>query len=157
MQTGSLNLWEDLLMLRDIINREVVSVDPDTKIDHVAKLMKEKDVGAVLVLSDGKPRGIITDRDIVLRCVAENLDSSDCSVESLVTDSVEVCKDSDGLYDCIEKMSASQVRRIPVVDQNGQVIGIVSFGDVLSVLSKELSELTSTTTAAGRTGFRSAA
>lgn len=139
-----------LFMLRDIINQGVVFVEPGTKIIDVARLMEEKDVGCVLVLDNDKPRGILTDRDIVVRCLAKNIDVSDCSIENVMTESVDSVKDTDGIFDCIEHMRKAGVRRIPVVDSSGKAIGIVSFGDLLAVLSKEFYDLAQSTTAAGR-------
>jgi CBS domain-containing protein len=103
--------------------------------------MAEKNVGAILVISEGKPLGIITDRDIVVRCVAENLDCDDTTVENVLTESIHVAKDTDGLFEVIRKMRTARVRRIPVVDGNGSAIGIISFGDIVGLLSRELVEV----------------
>ncbi len=125
-------------MLKEIISGKLVTVEPDAKLIDVARKMKEENVGAILVLTDGKPRGIITDRDIVLRCVAENLDCNDTTVENVLTEAVMTVKEYDGLYDAIRAMRDAKVRRIPVVDREGNAVGIVSFGDVVAILSKEL-------------------
>jgi CBS domain-containing protein len=135
-------------MLKDIINRNLLAIEPDAKVSDAAKLMASEDVGCVLILDNGKPRGMITDRDIVVRCLAKNIDVDDCTVENVMTESLETVKDTDGIFDCIEMMKGAGVRRVPVVDERGMAIGLVSFGDLLAVLSKELSELTSETTPA---------
>lgn len=129
-------------MLKEIVSRNLVATEPDAKITEVARLMADRGVGAVLVLSDdGKPRGIITDRDIVLRCVADHLDVEDTTVENVISESVHTVLDTDGLYDVIHKMREARVRRIPVVDKDGKAVGLISFGDIVSILAKELSEL----------------
>lgn len=134
-------------MLKDIlVNQSLVTVEPDAKVSEAARLMADKDVGAILVLTNGKPRGIITDRDIVVRCLAGNLDVSDTTVENVMTESLATCKETDGLFDCIRQMNSAGVRRIPVVNASGKAIGIVSFGDIAKFLSKELELLTSHTT-----------
>ena len=134
-------------MLRDILNNQhLVTCEPDAKVTDVAKLMADNDIGAVMVLTDEKPRGIVTDRDIVLRCVAQNTDVDDTTVEQVMTESVATCHENDGIFDCIMKMKQAKVRRIPVVDDSGKAVGIISFGDLLAVLSKEFVELTQTTT-----------
>ena len=135
-------------MLKQLINRHLVCVEPQTKISEVAKVMAQEDVGCVLVLDNGKPRGLITDRDIIVRCLAKNIDVEDCTVENVMTESLETVKSTDGVFDCIQTMRKAGVRRIPVVDEWGQVEGVISFGDLLAMLSKEFSELTETTTAA---------
>lgn len=133
-------------MLREIIQPDVVCVEPDARVTDVARLMSERDVGSVLVLTNDRPRGIITDRDLVVRCLAENLDPGDTTIENIMTESVESCFETDGIFDCIEKMRKTRVRRMPVVDEQGKAVGIVSFGDILAILTKELHALIETTT-----------
>jgi CBS domain-containing protein len=134
-------------MLKDIVNRDLVTIEPHETLLTVARLMEARDVGCVLVLNlNGKPRGLITDRDLVVRCVAKNLDLNDTTVENVLTESLVVCNQSEGFFDCIKKMRSAGVRRIPVVDDAGKAVGIVSFGDLMAVLSKELYALTETTT-----------
>lgn len=134
-------------MLRDFLNNQtLVTLDPNASVSEAARLMERKNVGTILVLTDGKPRGILTDRDIVVRCLAKNIDVADCTIENVMTESLEVCKYTDGIFECIQKMKDAKVRRIPVVDDSGKAIGIISFGDLLGVLSKEFIDLTQTTT-----------
>lgn len=134
-------------MLQNIINKNLVSVRPSANLLEVAQLMKRKNVGSVLVQdSDDKPIGIITDRDIVVRCVSDGKIASDCLVGDLMTEQPTTCKLDDGIYDCISKMRDAKVRRMPVVDNTGRAVGILSFGDLLAVLSRELADLTRSTT-----------
>ncbi|MCM2322718.1 MAG: CBS domain-containing protein [Oligoflexia bacterium] len=136
-------------MLREILKgQSLVTCEPDAKVSDVSRLMADRNVGSVLCLSNDKPRGILTDRDIVVRCLAKNIDVSDCTVENVMSESLEVCKDTDGIFDCIRKMEQAGVRRIPVIDSSGAAIGVVSFGDLLKVLSKEFSALVQHTTTA---------
>ncbi len=129
-------------MLKDIVNRKLVTTDPSAKICDVAQLMARFDVGCVLVVENKKIKGLITDRDIVVRCLAKNVSLDECPVKSVMTEAPVTVRDTDGIFDCIETMRGAQVRRIPVVDRSGEVVGILSFGDILAVLSKELAELT---------------
>jgi CBS domain-containing protein len=133
-------------MLRDVINRELTCVEPNSRVTEAAMLMEKKDIGCVLVLENGKPRGVLTDRDIVLRCVAKNVDVDDCTVENVMTETLQTVKETDGIFDVIETMRGAGIRRIPVVDAQGHAVGMVSFGDMLAILSKELYELTEGTT-----------
>ena len=142
-------------MLRDILGgQKLVTCEPDAKVVEVSRMMADHNVGTVLVLSNDKPRGILTDRDIVVRCIAQNIDVEDCTVEQIMTESVETVHDTDGLFDCIMKMKRAKVRRIPVVDDAEKAIGLISFGDLLGVLSKEFVELTQTTTPLEEQGQR---
>jgi CBS domain-containing protein len=130
-------------MLRDIIGKQdLVTCEPDAKVSEVSKIMADRNVGAVMVLTDNKPRGIVTDRDIVLRCIAKNVDVSDCTVEQIMSESVETVSVNDGLFDCIKKMHNAHVRRMPVIDEQGKACGLISFGDILAILSKEFVTIT---------------
>ena len=133
-------------MLRNIFNRNLVSVQPGVKLLDVAKLMAKQDVGCVLVVKDNKPCGLVTDRDIVVHCLALGHDSQVCSVEEVMSSDLHSVKETDGIFDCIRAMKAAKVRRLPVVDSEGNALGIVSFGDLLAVLGREFSELVETTT-----------
>ena len=128
-------------MLKDIIDRRVVSVEPDTKVIDVARKMSEENVGSVLVCVDNHCKGIVTDRDIVVRCIAQNVDVNDCTIEQILSEPIESAKETDGSYDCIRKMKSQEVRRMPVVDEKGEVVGLVSFDDLIVMLAKEINEL----------------
>lgn len=128
-------------MLRQIMTERLVTVEPDSKVSEAAKAMAREDVGCVLILDNEKPRGMLTDRDIVTRCVAKNVDVDDCTVENVMTESLQTVRESDGIYDCIEVMKGAKVRRVPVVDDKGHVLGIISFGDLIGILGNELSEI----------------
>ncbi|MEO5968953.1 MAG: CBS domain-containing protein [Bdellovibrionia bacterium] len=133
-------------MLKNIISNKLVSCEPGTNLLEVSKLMARENVGCVLVLQDNKPKGLVTDRDIVIQCVADGHVSENCMVDDVMSTDLQTVMDTDGIFDCIQAMKTSEVRRLPVVDSDGNAVGIVSFGDLLSMLSRELSELTSTTT-----------
>jgi len=107
----------------------------DTTIEEIANMMKAEDVGAVPVLDDDqKLAGIITDRDIVVRAIAEGEDPTECTAEDILSEQLHTIAPEADLAEAIELMSLHQIRRLPVVEEN-QVIGIVSLGD-LSVKSQ---------------------
>ncbi len=134
-------------MLNTIIRLELFSVKPEDSVTRVVDLMKNRNIGCVLVCDDQqKPVGIVTDRDIVLRCIGEQKDFKTCAARDLMTPAPKTVRDTDGLFDCIQSMHDAQVRRIPVVDAQGKALGIISFGDLLKILSKEFSNLIETTT-----------
>lgn len=134
-------------MIRDLLEeQELVTCEPDARVAEVARLMADRNVGAVLVLTRDKPRGIITDRDITVRCVGRNLDVNDTTVEQVLTESPETVEHTAGIFDCIQKMREARVRRMPVVDEEGRAVGIISFSDLLGILSKELVALAAATT-----------
>jgi predicted transcriptional regulator len=128
-------------MLKNLLTRKLVVVEPHSTVSEAAKMMEKEDVGCVLILDNDKPRGLLTDRDIVVRCVAKNVDVDDCTVENVMTESLLTVRDTDGIFECIETMHAAGVRRLPVVDEKNYTVGIISFDDLLAILSKELSGL----------------
>ena len=142
-------------MLRELVGpqlgQSLVSVSPETKVDAVSKLMADRDVGCVLVV-DAKNviHGIVTDRDIVLRCVARNINVHECPVSQVATPAPKTVREDAGVFDVIRTMEKAGVRRIPVVDAKNHPIGIFSFGDLLAILGKEFYAVTRHTTAAGR-------
>jgi len=117
---------------RDIMTRDVVACRPDSNLREVARLMRDEDTGAIPVLDEhNKVVGIVTDRDIVVRVLADlerNLDSS--VVRDAMSTDVYNVRPNDRLVDCIRKMGDKQVRRILVTDDNDRLKGIISMSDV---------------------------
>jgi CBS domain-containing protein len=89
----------------------------------------------------GRPLGIVTDRDIVLSVVATGLDSQVFTVGDLILKDLVTCQEDDGLFECIQKMRIHGIRRMPVVDREGVLVGIISVDDLIQLLAEELTEL----------------
>jgi signal-transduction protein with cAMP-binding, CBS, and nucleotidyltransferase domain len=129
------------MSLRNLVDRKLVSCVPSTPVLEVARLMDDENVGAILVLQDSKPLGIVTDRDIVLRCVVEGMDCRNQPVSDIMTDTVRTVTVNEGIYDIIKLMKEEEIRRVPVVDDFGNAVGLVSFGDMMALLGKEIHDL----------------
>lgn len=114
---------------RDIMTSEVKTASPEMSIREVAMIMREGDMGAVPVVNDGKLAGIVTDRDIVVRCVAEGKSAS-TSVSEAMTSEVFSVKPDDFVFEAIRLMGDKQIRRIPVVGENGELAGIIAMADI---------------------------
>ena len=100
---------------------------------HAALLMKSEDVGPIPIVSDRETKvlkGIVTDRDLVLKVVAEARDPKTTRVEEVMTTLVATCRSDDDADKAIELMQQHQVRRIPIVDGDGHLVGIISQADV---------------------------
>lgn len=110
-------------------------------ITYVAQLMKEKEAGTVLVINQNQPVGMVTDRDIALRCIHENKDPKKTPVEEIMSQPVQVITDDASILDMIEAMANAKVRRICLVDSNNTALGVVSISDVFELLTYELSRL----------------
>jgi CBS domain-containing protein len=121
------------MKIQDIMTSNPSSVTPDATIREAAQVMKREDVGIVPVIENqGEKRllGVVTDRDIAIRCVAEGKDGS-CRVSEAMSDDPATCGPNDDIDDVMETMSVEKVRRIPIVDERGSLVGIVSQADLL--------------------------
>ena len=135
--------------LENFVKKNVLTVSYDEAVSEIARLMRDNDVGAIVVCDEsGRPDGIITDRDIVLRCVAENIDCNQATARDVMTRQVETVPVSAGLIDVIECMRSAEVRRVPLVDETGRAVALLSFGDVFEFLASELGSLAEPLTAA---------
>jgi CBS domain-containing protein len=109
---------------------EVVSVQSDTRIVDAALVMKNLDVGPLPVVDSGRLVGVVTDRDITVRATAEGLDPHTTEVSEVMTREVVACHESDDVRRAARLMQDAQLRRLLVVDDAGNLAGIVSIGDL---------------------------
>ena len=125
--------------------REVVIAPRETSVLEAAKLMRQHHVGDIVVTDEAGgrcvPVGIVTDRDIVLEVLAQELDAASLSVGDIMTGDLITVKESEGVFRTIQLMRAKGARRAPVVDSEGALAGIVSVDDLVELLVDELSEL----------------
>ena len=115
--------------IRDLMTRDVETITPATTIQDAARLMRDLDVGALPVVQDGRLCGLVTDRDLAVRALAEG-QSAAMPVEIVMTESLLYCREDDSVDEVAAAMRERQVRRIPVVDADRHVIGIVSLADL---------------------------
>ena len=131
--------------ISEICNREVVIAKRDDTILETARLMRQHHVGDVLVVDDsgGKriPVGIVTDRDLVVEIIATGLDPAAITVGDIMVSELAVVKEDTGVFESIQYMRAIGVRRMPVVDDSGGLVGILTLDDLLELLADELSFL----------------
>ncbi len=116
-------------LVRDVMTHTVASCSPDMTLMEAAKLMNDLNIGDVVVMDDGKVRGIITDRDIVVRAVSKGVDARTERIKDHMTDSLVTGKTTWDLDKVADAMAKHQIRRLPIVE-NDTLVGIVSLGDV---------------------------
>jgi CBS domain-containing protein len=112
----------------DIMTADPVTVEPQTSVTAVARLMRDRDLGAVLVTDGDRLRGLVTDRDLVVRALAEGGDLEQTTVAGACSDDLVTVAPDDDLDRAVRLMRDHAVRRVPVVD-HGRPVGIVSLGD----------------------------
>ena len=115
--------------LREVMTANPVGLPADATLARAAEEMRDRGIGDVLVYDGDVVRGLVTDRDIVVRAVAAGTDPSKATLREIVTDGVVAMNADDSVDDAVKVMRARAVRRIPVVD-NQQVVGVVSIGDL---------------------------
>jgi CBS domain-containing protein len=114
--------------IRDVMTPNPRTVSPNDSIQSAARIMRDEDTGVVPVVDNGKPVGVITDRDIVIRAVAED-GKLNRPIREIVTTEVVAVHPDMSVQEATELMSEYQVRRLPVID-NDRLVGIVSIGDI---------------------------
>lgn len=118
--------------VRDVMTPNPECVSERDSIRDAARIMKDQDTGVVPVVDGKKVIGLITDRDIVVRGIAEGRDVSNASVNELMTKNVRSVKEDTPLNEVLDLMSSAEIRRVPVVNGNDELVGIVSLGDIAS-------------------------
>jgi len=117
----------------EVMTKKPVCCLPDDLATDAAELMKKEHVGSIPIIEDEQTRklvGIVTDRDLTIRIVAEGLDAKSTKVETIMTRNVVTCSAEDDLQKAVDTMSKHQLRRIPVVDEDNKILGIIAQADV---------------------------
>lgn len=131
------------MLVREIMSTRIVSVQPTSTVRDAALLMNRHNIGSVPVVEGNAVRGMLTDRDIVLRCVAADRDPSSVKVSDICSQGAVSVSPNQSLSDAMNLMATEQVRRLPVVD-NGSLVGMLSLADIAREKSgMELAEVIS--------------
>ncbi len=130
----------------DICIRDVVVAGPDTTVREAAKLMAKHHVGNLILVREearGRvvPTGIVTDRDIVRNVVAEGLDAGVFTLADLGVRELVSVQSDEGVFECMQHMRLNGIRRMPVLDREGGLVGIISLDDLIQLLAEEMGEL----------------
>ena len=118
---------------REVMTDNPVCCLPSDTVSQAARIMRREDVGPVPVVNDDQHKqliGIVTDRDLALKVVAESRDPNHTMVSDVMTSTIIACRETDDASTAIKAMEEHQIRRIPVVDAEGKIVGIISQADV---------------------------
>ena len=115
--------------INEVMTRDPITVDKQTTLAEVAKHMRDSDIGSLIVTDEGSAAGIVTDRDIVVRAVADGQDPTSTTVGQVATPNAVTLTPDQSVDDAIDVVREHNVRRVPVV-QDGRPVGIVSIGDL---------------------------
>jgi len=129
------------MLAKDVMKTEVVTVSPSAPITEAALSMREEAIGALVVVDDeGRPQGIITDRDIVVSVVANSKNPLEILVEEVMTKKLIVVQEDASIFEILKILAKNHIRRVPVM-RRGKLVGIVSVDDLIVIITTELSNL----------------
>lgn len=129
------------MLVDAIMNTDVATVSRDHTALRVARMMRDSNVGTVVVIDDSRrPIGILTDRDISLQIVASG-ESAEAAVDQIMSTPVIAVPENSLVFDVLREMSSRRVQRVPVVDRDGRLAGIVSIHDALLILVAEMNNI----------------
>lgn len=128
------------MKLGEQFRRNVATVEPEATLADAGKLMRERNVGDVVVVEYDEPLGILTDRDLAMALTVDG-HTAQTPISEVMSKPVITIREDQGIFNATQYMLGHQVRRLPVVDEDEKLVGIVTFDDMLSLLSRELSNV----------------
>jgi CBS domain-containing protein len=136
------------MKVKEMMHKGAEYVAPNAKLQVIAKKMRDYDVGSIPVCEGGRIVGMVTDRDIAVRALADGQDVSELEAKHVMSEDVVFCRDTEEAEDAIRIMEDNRIRRLPVLNEAKKLIGMVSLGDISHALSQELTgEVTRAVTA----------
>ena len=118
------------MQVQEIMSRDVTLIDPNTTIRDAAKEMRADDIGALPVGENDRLIGMVTDRDITMRAVAEDRAPATTAVRDVMSDRVYYCFEDDNVQEAADVMAEHQVRRLPVLNRDKRLVGVVALADL---------------------------
>ncbi|MDX2154973.1 MAG: CBS domain-containing protein [Hyphomicrobiaceae bacterium] len=127
------------MKVRDAMHKGVTWAGPDTTVAELSRMMRQNDVGAIPVGDNDRLIGMVTDRDIVCKGLAQNgFDAQRATAREVMTAGIHCCGENDDLEKAAEHMAQLQVRRLPVIDSNKRMVGMLSLGDISHAAGRDL-------------------
>lgn len=134
------------MKIGDCCNREVIVAEKDTEILEVARLMKRHHVGDLVIVENrggsSYPVGIITDRDLVVEVMAQEVPPAEVNAADVMSHEIATVPDETGVWETLERMRHLGVRRMPVVDRDGALVGLMTLDDLLDLFTEAMDNIT---------------
>lgn len=124
--------------INEIMTLNPILTSPDTSLKETAELMARDDIGFIPVGDENRLQGTLTDRDIVIRCVSKGKDAETTCIRDILTSKLHYCREDQSAGEVARIMSEKQVRRLPVLNKDNRLVGIVSLGDIARYLSADI-------------------
>jgi CBS domain-containing protein len=127
------------MKVKDAMHKGVDWVGPDTPVTDLAKLMRQHDIGAIPIGENDRLIGMVTDRDIVCKGLAnDGFNPSRATARDVMTPGIHCCREDDDLAKAVRHMEQLQIRRLPVINKNKRMVGILALGDISAVATTDL-------------------
>lgn len=126
------------MKVREAMHSGVEWVAPDTPLTELARIMRDRDIGSIPVGENDRLVGMVTDRDIVCKGLARDIDVRRATARDVMTQGIHCCREDDDLDEAVRHMEKLKVRRLPVINESMRMTGILSFGDISHAASKGL-------------------
>ena len=127
------------MKVKEAMHKGVDWVSPDTPVTELAKLMRDHDIGAIPIGENDRLVGMVTDRDLVCKGLAQgNFDAQGATARDVMTPGIHCCRDDDDLAKAVRHMETLKVRRLPVINKSNRMVGILSLGDVSHLAATDL-------------------
>lgn len=139
------------MKLRDIMNRDVVVVDQKQGVVEAARMLRDRNVGCLIVADGGDVQGVVTDRDLAIGCIAEGHDCRECHVGEHMSSPAETAQADMDILEAAHFMTEKQIKRLPIQDGD-ELVGLVSFSDIAHAMQEPMRDLLAGMGAARRGG-----
>ncbi len=126
------------MKVKEVMHRGVTWVEPDTSIRHIAQMMRDGDIGSVPVGENDRLVGIVTDRDIICRGIADGADCSALTARDVMSKPIIYCRADDELEYALRIMEKNKIRRLPVIDENKRLAGMLALGDISEIGGEDM-------------------
>jgi CBS domain-containing protein len=128
------------MQIKEVMTERVSTIAPDTQIPQIARKMRDEDIGSLPVVESDRLIGIVTDRDVVVRVVAGGQDVRTATAREAMSPKILYCFEDQTIEEVLENMGDNQVRRLPVVNRDKRLVGVVSLGDLSKAAKKKSGE-----------------
>jgi CBS domain-containing protein len=127
------------MKIKDAMHKNVEWVQPTTTVAALAKRMRDLDIGAIPIGENDRLVGMVTDRDITVRAVADGKDVTKLTARDVMSKGIVFCRDTEEIEDAVRIMEQKKIRRLPVLDEKKRMVGMLSLGDISHAASHEIS------------------
>ena len=127
------------MKVKEAMHKGAIWVPPSTPLAELARLMRDQDIGAIPIGENDKLIGMVTDRDIAIRGLADGKDPAKLTARDVMTSTIRYCTSEQTIEDAAKSMRSNKVRRLPVINEKKRLVGMLALGDLCAKVGKELS------------------